>query len=119
MVDLAGVRWIGATRNDVAEALGVRLGLPVRIVADDRYQTFRQLLAELGSVEAECLIVAGRLAPPAVAAVLRDPRHAVFLTDDRSAGDARILRLQTLPPDATADAVAEALGFSGAGGTSP
>lgn len=119
MVDLAAVRWIGTTRNDVAETLGARLGIEVRVVEDEGYQAFRQLLADVQALEARRLIVSGPLAPPAVAAVLRDAGHAVFLADDQTARDARVLRLQTLPPDSTADTVAAALGLSAGAGTSP
>ena len=119
MVDLAAVRWIGTTRNDVAETLGARLGIPVMVVRDDGFQAFRQLLADVQTLDGEGLIVSGPLAPPAVAAVLRDAAHAVFLADGETARDAGVLRLRTLPPDSTADEVAEALGLSAAGDTSP
>ena len=119
MVDLADVRWIGTTRIGVAEALGARLGIAVKRVADESYQSFRRLLAELQELDAERVIVAGPLAPPAVAAVLRDAGHAVFLADEATARDARVLRLRTLPPDASAEAVAAELGLSAGAGTSP
>jgi hypothetical protein len=115
-MDLSGVLWIGGVEREAADQLGARFGIGVRHVAGDGFQAFRALLEELQGLPDERLIVAGDLPPTAVAAVLRTPGQAVFLTDDR---DVRVLRLQSLPPAATVDELAAALGLSGAGDTSP
>ena len=115
-MDLSGVLWIGGAGRDVADELGARFGIGVRHVEGEGFQVFRALLAELHTLPDERLIVVGDLAPPAVAAVLRRPGQAVFLSDDR---DVRVLRLQALPPDATADELAAVLALSDAGDRSP
>ena len=108
-MDLSGVLWIGGVGRELADALGERFAIGVRYVDDAGFQAFRALLAELESLDADRLLVAGALPPPAVAAVLRRPGQAVFVGDDRDVG---VLRLASLPAGASSDDVAAALGLS-------